>query len=197
MENWSAREFGAARRATLHLAGSLENETLMPNHHHLVLGQADGFYRAYELISAAMRPAFELPPDTPVGAVPQLDASAQQLVSMGEFGFLIPPSVVCLAFAVELILKTILVQDGLLPDPTLPRLPGASRGIHELDKLFDKLPTVHQERIRAAIADDKFEARLAQHAKTFTDWRYQYELGDVYTEDEFLLSVWHAARAIV
>lgn len=169
----------------------------MQNHHHLVLGQADGFYRAYKLISAAMRPAFELPADMPVGAVPQLDASPQQLVSMGEFGFLVPPSVVCLAFAVELILKTLLVQNGLLPDPTLPRLPGASRGIHEFDKLFDKLPAPLQDRIRAAIADDQFEARLAEHAKTFTDWRYQYELGDVYTDDEFLLSIWHAARAIV
>jgi hypothetical protein len=169
----------------------------MPNHHHLLLGQADGFYRAYELISAAMRPAFELPADMPVGTVPQFDISPQQLVPLGDLGLLIPPSVVCLAFAVELILKTLLVQDGLLPDPTSPRLPGASRGIHELDKLFDKLPAAHQSRIRAAVADDQFEARLAEHAKTFIDWRYQYELADMYTDDEFLDSIWHAARAIV
>lgn len=116
---------------------------------------------------------------------------------MGEFGLLIPPSVVCLAFAVELILETLLMRDGLLPDPTVTRLPGARRGMQELDKLFDKLPAAHQDRIRAAVADDQFEARLAEHGKTFTDWRYQYELGDVYTDDEFLLSIWHSARAIV
>jgi len=166
----------------------------VPNHHHLVLGQADGFRRAFELMTTAMRPRFELPADMPVGAGPEVPANPQQVQAMRDFGLLIVPSIVCLAFAVELILKTLLVQEGVLPDPTMPRPPRAPRGIHELDALFAALPGVHADRIRAEVGGANFDARLAEHAKTFTQWRYSFELQGVGADEDFLAAVFRAAR---
>ena len=48
------------------------------------------------------------------------------------------------------------------------------------------------------MGDPDFDARLAEHAKTFIVWRYEYELlGDINTDDGFLMSIWDAARACV
>lgn len=166
----------------------------MPNHHHLVLGNADGFFRAFEVLNELRTPRFTLPPGMPVGAGPVLIAAEvhQQLVR--DLALLPTPSIVVLAFAVELLMKALLVKEGLLPDPTLPQTGRRPRGVHELDDLFALLPDVMKARIKATVADPDFDRKLAADADAFKEWRYMHEHQSLTCDDEFLAKVWRAAR---
>lgn len=75
------------------------------------------------------------------------------------------PGIVCLAFAIELALKSLLLADK------------NQSGGHKLDELFGKLnPSAQAEVIRrVGLNEEAFLQELKTVANAFVDWRYIYE----------------------
>jgi HEPN domain-containing protein len=97
------------------------------------------------------------------------------------------PSVVCLAFSVELALKAILLGTG-----------DSARG-HALDTLFSKLPPEIQTEIiqLTGIATSSFPEQLALAARAFVEWRYIYEQNGLHTVNTpFLLALREATAKV-
>jgi hypothetical protein len=94
------------------------------------------------------------------------------------------PSVVNLAFAIELALKAILLSYG--PSP---------RG-HGLQELFQQLPESDRVFIRSSIPfeEGRFSAGLAAVSEAFVEWRYIHEQrGFKSISLEFLMHLWRAS----
>lgn len=81
----------------------------------------------------------------------------------------IPPKVVCLALAVELVLKALLVVEGT-----------RYGRVHSLNGLFDKLSSSTKEAILVKLAAPRSEflRKLAEEetSDAFVRWRYIYEV---------------------
>ena len=91
------------------------------------------------------------------------------------------PGVVCMAFAIELAIKSLLLSDK---NPS---------GGHKLNELFGKLnPAVRAEVIRqAGLSEQTFLHELQIAASAFVDWRYIYETPGLHSINlPFLESVW-------
>ena len=75
------------------------------------------------------------------------------------------PSIVCLAFSVELALKSVLLHDNR-----------SSHG-HSLWNLYSRLPTRLRSEIvaRTSRTDQEFELELKSAANAFVQWRYIHE----------------------
>ena len=98
----------------------------------------------------------------------------------GKLNALIP-GIVCLVFAIELAIKSLLLADK---NPS---------GGHKLDELFGKLsPVVRAEVIRhVGLSEEAFIDELQIVANAFSDWRYIYEAPGLHSINlPFLQSVW-------
>lgn len=80
------------------------------------------------------------------------------------------PSVVCIAFAAELYLKSMIVErTGKMPES------------HRLDRLYNSLTTEQQKRVRrhyaqyAEVGKLKLKEHIGELANAFVDWRYAFE----------------------
>jgi hypothetical protein len=103
----------------------------------------------------------------------------QRRLNADQFQMLLIPGVVCLAFSIELGIKSILLPSGK-----------ASR-THNLVKLFGELSKDIQERIVSTCGRprDAFDKSLAKIANVFEDWRYIYELENPNVDMGFLNSL--------
>jgi hypothetical protein len=83
----------------------------------------------------------------------------------GTFQMLVVPATVCLAFSIELGLKSLAVAEG------------ASPWGHALAKLFGTLTPTAQEMLvkDVGLTRAQFDAALAAASNTFEDWRYVHE----------------------
>ena len=88
-----------------------------------------------------------------------------------------------LAFSVELGLKTMLIGSNTNQVPWG----------HNLEGLFDQLPSNIQNRIRADViekipelTEEAFKKKLTDHGKSFQEWRYFHEKETLSFDTEFL-----------
>ena len=95
------------------------------------------------------------------------------------------PTVACLAFSIELFLKLLL----LLETGTYDRE-------HELDEIFEKLPSGVKEQIERNCRSD-VQYYLKQAQKAFVQWRYQHEYEFLIASPENLAEISVALRATV
>jgi len=86
------------------------------------------------------------------------------------------PGVVCTAFSIELGFKALIARTT--PPPR----------IHDLKKLFEKLPQEIQDRVVTACSPTRatFDSSLAAIANVFEEWRYVYEQQTVQLDMAFL-----------
>lgn len=97
------------------------------------------------------------------------------------------PSVVCLAFAIEVGFKAILFAANA---------PGSG---HRLDKLFEALPEADREKVifHSGIEKASFEKNLELVANAFVEWRYIYEQrGLVSISEQFLQMLWSGVESV-
>jgi HEPN domain-containing protein len=128
-----------------------------------VLSISETFYRGYELCHGNGLPSSEGKPNA------------------------IIPSIVCLAFAIELALKSILV--GVVKP---------SKG-HELALLFKELPDDLQSEVikGTGIPREEFLHQISIASKTFVEWRYIFEQNGLHSVDKvFLLTFYASAKRI-
>lgn len=96
------------------------------------------------------------------------------------------PTVVCHTFAIELFLKLLLLlETGSYPDRE-----------HELDELFDGLPSGVKERIESNCRSD-VRYYLKQARNAFVQWRYQHEYEFLIASPEDLAEIGVGLRATV
>lgn len=111
----------------------------------------------------------------------------QRSLSGGQWEMLLVPSVVCIAFAVEIGLKAIILKEG-----------GAKVG-HSLTKLFEAL----REDTRGAIiktmgmTEATFGASLQGANEAFVEWRYVYERDSAHVDVFFLSNLHQAVQALL
>ncbi len=135
----------------------------------LVEAQARGFYRAFRLMKSHLWP-------------PGLPAGVTRLTGGDD---VVPPMVVCLAFACELMLKALLAQHGK-----------HAQREHSLSTLVGLLPPEERECLMTHMgsAAARFDEQIAEHAQAFKTWRYVYEPpGTATADDDFLDSLYTAA----
>ena len=99
----------------------------------------------------------------------------------------IVPSIVCLAFAIEVGLKAISFASN---SPTSG---------HRLDKLFEALPEADRMKVlfHSGVEESSFEQNLEQVASAFVEWRYIYEQrGVVSISEQFLQMLWFAVESV-
>lgn len=99
----------------------------------------------------------------------------------------IVPSIVCLAFAIEVGFKAILLGSN------------APATGHRLDKLFEALPVEDREKVlfHSGVERTAFEQNLELVANAFVDWRYIYEKrGVVSISEQFLQMLWFAVELV-
>ena len=138
------------------------------NNHHLVAGSCHGFLRAYEVLCDHLRSAVSRSPAT----------------AIADFGALVVPQVVLIAFAAELGLKTLLIQNNKLGDP----LTSKKAGDHDLEILFGQLPTGVQVKLASATSSNRsdFDTKLESNAQAFNEWRYVHQFKELRADEEFL-----------
>jgi HEPN domain-containing protein len=143
--------------------------------------QADDFFRAYQVL--------------------EKNYNAATLAIMG-------PSVVCLAFAVELYLKDLHIV-----------LTGKAPRIHNINKLFEKLPPAVKQEIfahksisqnpfmtrgnifsseyysRTYTLEDRFIDRMKAISDGFEKWRYSYESATLKYESSFAIALIEAVAS--
>ena len=102
---------------------------------------------------------------------------------------LLVPAIVCLAFSVELELKSILF---------FLELGELARGKHRLDELFKCLPTDLQAEISELCNSTRsnFEAALREDSMTFVTWRYSHEHGLLRVNTSLLLDLSNACASV-
>lgn len=96
------------------------------------------------------------------------------------------PAVVCLAFSIELGMKSLIMRHG------------QAVKTHDLTKLFGRLGPDVQARIAAATTIDRppFDALLREHSRAFEDWRYIHEnTGSAHVRLDFLRALASAVQA--
>ena len=103
----------------------------------------------------------------------------QRRTSATEYQMLLIPGVVCLAFSIELGIKSILLASRNVPKT------------HNLAKLFVALPKDVQDSVVSACGQPRsvFDVSLAAIANVFEDWRYIYELDNPKIDLSFLNSL--------
>ncbi len=97
------------------------------------------------------------------------------------------PGIVCLAFSIELGLKSILFAVNK-----------PSTG-HRLDRLFEELPEPEQQAVlfESCAEPSSFRENLALVANAFVEWRYIYERrGFQSISEQFLLMLWRAVDTV-
>ena len=97
------------------------------------------------------------------------------------------PSIVCLAFAIEVGLKSILNASS-----------SATSG-HRLDKLFNGLAEADRLRIiiESGVEAESFRQNLEAVSNSFVEWRYIYEHRGIKSiSEEFLLMLWSAIENV-
>jgi hypothetical protein len=97
------------------------------------------------------------------------------------------PSIVCLSFAIELSIKSILFAEG-----------NPSKG-HNLKDLFEKLIASTQAKViqQMGICDTDFRTNLLDVANAFAEWRYIYESPGYHPSVlPFLQSIWMPLDAL-
>jgi hypothetical protein len=146
----------------------ISQDTRHLNNHHLVAASCHGFLRAYEVLLDHIRSA---PFRTPATA-------------LDDFGTLAVPQIVLIAFAAELGLKTLLIQNNMLGDP----LNSKKGGEHDLEKLFARLPIDLQDKVATAVSRDRstFDTKIKLNAQAFNQWRYVHESRQLSADEEFL-----------
>lgn len=134
---------------------------------HLAAMQADGFFRAFTLLKDR-----------------RLTQAAESPASP-DFVDLLPPMVVCLAFACETMLKALLVLHATHTEEG-----------HNLQKLFEELPTDRRAAVKARMGDmgGQFDKTMAISAQAFEEWRYVHERPSTSVDWEFLEALYVAAR---
>lgn len=162
--------------------------------------QADDFFNAYRVLSEHNAASFEKMQKS--GGKPRSGGKA-----FGSFPTM-SPSVVCLAFAVELYIKDLhFVLKGKAP-----------RG-HNILKLFERLPEQVKQEIfahnlisgnpfvgrgsvfsvkkftRSFTAYDGFIERLEEISNGFEKWRYSYESASLQYEEWFALAFIEAVKS--
>jgi hypothetical protein len=138
------------------------------NNHHLVAHSCHGFLRAYEVLRDHLRTSVFRAPAT----------------AIDDFGVLVVPQVVLIAFAAELGLKTLLIQNNKMGDP----LKSKKGGQHDLEILFGKLPIDLQHKLATAVSIDRstFDTKMKLNARAFNEWRYVHEFSELSADEEFL-----------
>ena len=109
------------------------------------------------------------------------------LPSHGGHDNAIIPGIVCLAFSIELGLKSLL------------QAVGDSAHRHNLKDFFDRLSDVEKEEVicEAGIEDGSFHENLALIADAFIKWRYIYEQPGFHSISEpFMSTLSQAVRAV-
>lgn len=87
----------------------------------------------------------------------------QRVLSEDKFEILVVPGTVNIAFACELYLKAILRESG------------NKTKLHNLEKLYVKLPDEIKNEIEKNFNGDDFLKELKGICNAFVDWRYVYE----------------------
>jgi len=138
------------------------------NNHHLVATSCHGFLRAYEVLRDHVRSSAFRAPAT----------------ALDDFGALVVPQVVLIAFAAELGLKTLLIQSNNIDDP----LKTNKGGEHDLGILFARLPSDLQRKLVTATSGDRstFDTNMKLNARAFNQWRYVHESRELSAHEEFL-----------
>jgi hypothetical protein len=94
------------------------------------------------------------------------------------------PAIVCLAFAIELGLKGLLVSSGV-----------KKRG-HDLAVLFEALPPEQRKEVMhlVGLPEPEFTKALMASRNTFDAWRYVHEIsGEVEVSEQFMLAFANAS----
>jgi HEPN domain-containing protein len=98
------------------------------------------------------------------------------------------PGIVCAALSIEIGFKSLLLQAGISP----PRE-------HKLSKLFHRLGPWQQNELVLSMGIDKnsFDAELGKVSDAFTQWRYEYENGDLEISIGFLEKLAAATQRVL
>lgn len=97
------------------------------------------------------------------------------------------PSIVCLAFAIEVGLKAIAFASN------------SPASGHRLDKLFEALPEADRKKVlfHSGVEESSFAQNLELVANAFVEWRYIYEQRGVMTiSEQFLQMLWFAVETV-
>lgn len=134
---------------------------------HFAMMQADGFFRAFTLLRDRRSTQAAGSPANP------------------DFVDLLPPMVVCLAFACETMLKALLVLHATHTEEG-----------HNLQKLFEELPADRRAAVktRMGYVGTQFEEMMAVSARAFEEWRYVHERPSTSVDWQFLEALYVAAR---
>jgi hypothetical protein len=155
-------------RARVENANRISQEEEHLNNHHLVAGSCHGFLRAYEVLRDHIRSSVFRAPG----------------IALDDFGALVVPQVVLIAFATELGLKTLLIQSNKMGDP----LKSNKGGEHDLEMLFARLPIDLQHNLATVTSGNRstFDTKLKLNARAFNQWRYVHESRELSADEEFL-----------
>jgi hypothetical protein len=116
-----------------------------------------------------------------------LRCEEQRPLPDGRFEMLAVPAVVCLAFAVEVGVKAMLLKIG------------ASAKGHSLSDLVGKLPMPARQTLVQATGLDEatFASRLSLVGNAFVEWRYIYESEKAQVDLAFLRTLNQAIQASI
>jgi HEPN domain-containing protein len=111
----------------------------------------------------------------------------QRPLSDGKFEMVPQPGIMCVAFCIELALKSLILANGIQYSKE-----------HDLSSLFDKLPKETQQAIVVAsrYPDAAFPVFLKGISNAFIDWRYVFEAEYLHIDHAFLIAMAKGTLAV-